>query len=111
MITFGKFNLLTATRRTGNGMYLTDREETREVLLPNKYVPEDLEPGSKIRAFVFNDSEDRPTATTVMPKVQLHEFALLQVRQVTQVGAFMDWGLEKDLLVPFKEQPGRMKEG
>ncbi|TAK33999.1 MAG: GntR family transcriptional regulator [Saprospiraceae bacterium] len=111
MLTFGKFNTMTATRRTGNGMYLTDKEKSREVLLPNKYVPGDLEPGGKIRAFVFNDSEDRPTATTVVPKVQLHEFAVLQVRQVTKVGAFLDWGLEKDLLVPFKEQPGRMLEG
>jgi len=111
MVTFGKFNPLTATRHTDNGMYLTDKEESMEVLLPNKYVPEDLEPGGKIRAFLFNDSEDRPTATTVVPKVELHEFAVLQVRQVTQVGAFLDWGLEKDLLVPFKEQPGRMLEG
>lgn len=111
MINIGEINHLRAVRRTDNGVYLTDEDGTGEVLLPNKYVPEDLEFGDVLDVFIFTDSEDRITATTADPKIKLHEFACLQVRDVTPVGAFLDWGLEKDLLVPFKEQPGRMRKG
>ncbi|MCF8245358.1 MAG: GntR family transcriptional regulator [Saprospiraceae bacterium] len=112
MIILGKYNRLRAVRQTDNGVYLTDREGTREVLLPNKYIPEDgLEEGQYLRVFIFKDSEDRITATTAEPKIMLNEFACLQVREVNNIGAFLDWGLEKDLMVPFKEQPGRMMMG
>ncbi len=112
MITLGKFNRLRAVRQTDNGIYLTDREGTREVLLPNKFIPEEgLEEGQYLRVFIFKDSEDRITATTTEPRIKLDEFACLQVREVNNVGAFLDWGLEKDLMVPFKEQPGRMSVG
>ncbi len=109
MIFLGKYNRLRAVRQTDNGIYLTDREGSREVLLPNKYIPEaGLDEGEYLKVFVFKDSEDRITATTVEPKIKLNEFACLQVREVNNIGAFLDWGLEKDLMVPFKEQPGRM---
>lgn len=112
MIQLGRYNRLRAVRQTDNGIYLTDREGTREVLLPNKFIPEaGLEEGQYLRVFIFKDSEDRITATTTEPKIMLNEFACLQVREVNDIGAFLDWGLEKDLLVPFKEQPGRMSVG
>jgi uncharacterized protein len=112
MIILGKYNRLRAVRQTDNGVYLTDREATREVLLPNKFIPaEGLEEGQVLRVFIFKDSEDRITATTTEPRIMLNQFACLQVREVNQVGAFLDWGLEKDLMVPFKEQPGRMIVG
>jgi hypothetical protein len=112
MIILGKYNRLRAVRQTDNGVYLTDREGSREVLLPNKFIPEEgLEEGQYLRVFIFKDSEDRITATTAEPLIKLNEFACLQVREVNEVGAFLDWGLEKDLLVPYKEQPGRMAVG
>lgn len=106
----GVFNLLKAKRKTQHGMYLVD-EDDNEVLLPNKYVPENLTYGEEISVFIYKDSEDRITATTIDPHVKLGEFAMLEVVQVNQTGAFMDWGLEKDLLVPFSEQVQRMKPG
>ncbi|MCU0346130.1 MAG: S1-like domain-containing RNA-binding protein [Saprospiraceae bacterium] len=112
MIVLGKHNRLRAVRQTDNGVYLTDREGTREVLLPNKFIPEEgLEEDQFLKVFIFKDSEDRITATTAEPLIKLNEFACLRVREVNEVGAFLDWGLEKDLLVPFKEQPGRMSVG
>ncbi|KAA3614950.1 MAG: GntR family transcriptional regulator [Calditrichaeota bacterium] len=110
MIELGKYNLLTAARETENGVYLED-QQGREVLLPNKYVTDDLKIGDEIDVFIFNDSEDRLTATTAKPKILLNEFAYLPVKEVTKFGAFLDWGLEKDLFVPFKEQPTKMVMG
>jgi len=110
MIQLGQYNRLKATRSTRHGMYLAD-EEGMEVLLPRKYVPEDLKEEQYMEVFVFNDSEDRPTATTVQPKILLHQIAFLQVKQVNRFGAFLDWGLEKDLLVPFREQRKEMIKG
>ena len=106
----GVFNLLTAKRRTLNGYYLIDDEE-HEVLLPNKYVPTGMKPGDEISVFIFKDSEDRLTATTIKPFIMLNEFAVLEVVDVNPVGAFLDWGLEKDLLVPYSEQASKMMEG
>ena len=106
----GEFNLLSAKRRTLNGYYLIDDENT-EILLPNKYVPTGMKPGDEISVFVFKDSEDRLTATTEQPYVLLNEFAVLEVIDVNPVGAFLDWGLEKDLLVPYSEQASKMKVG
>lgn len=102
--------MLTAKRRTLNGYYLVDDEEN-EVLLPNKYVPTGMKPDDEISVFIFKDSEDRLTATTIKPKILLNEFSVLDVVDVNPVGAFLDWGLEKDLLVPYSEQVEKMKVG
>ncbi|MFK5856789.1 MAG: S1-like domain-containing RNA-binding protein [Bacteroidota bacterium] len=106
----GENNLLTAKRRTLNGYYLID-DENDEVLLPNKYVPNGMKPGDEISVFIFKDSEDRITATTIEPYIMLNEFAVLEVVDVNPVGAFLDWGLEKDLLVPYSEQSAKMQVG
>ncbi len=110
MIQLGQYNHLTVARETRHGMYLED-EEGIEVLLPRKFVTDDLAIDDPISVFVFNDSEDRPTATTSTPKILLHQVAYLEVKEVNQVGAFLDWGLEKDLLVPFREQRMDMVKG
>jgi predicted RNA-binding protein (virulence factor B family) len=103
MISTGRAQKLTILRSTDFGFFLGDGAGN-EVLLPNKYRPEDKEQGDEMEVFVYRDSEDRQVATTLRPKLMLGDFAPLQVTAVTPVGAFMDWGLEKDLLVPFKEQ-------
>ncbi|RMG87178.1 MAG: GntR family transcriptional regulator [Bacteroidetes bacterium] len=110
MIETGKYNVLKSVRLSDYGMYLAD-EEGQEVLLPNKYVPEDMLIGDEIEVFVYNDSEDRPVATTRKPRLIRGEFGYLKVREVNPVGAFLDWGLEKDLLVPFREQKKDMVAG
>lgn len=106
----GEFNELEILRDTSVGLYLGD-EEGNDVLLPNKYVPETFEIGDKLNVFIYLDSEDRPVATDIVPKIQLHSFAYLNVKMVNSVGAFLDWGLEKDLFVPFREQMVNMQEG
>jgi len=106
----GKTNKLTAARSTDNGFYLTDNEGN-EVLLPNAYVSDDLSIGHEIEVFVYKDSEDRIVATTLKPYVQFEEFAYLQAKEVNDYGAFMDWGLTKDLMVPFAEQTVKMEKG
>ncbi|MEQ9415445.1 MAG: S1-like domain-containing RNA-binding protein, partial [Cyclobacteriaceae bacterium] len=78
--------------------------------LPNKYCPDDIEQGDKLRVFVYKDHEERKVATTLTPKILLNDFALLKVTAVSNVGAFLDWGLEKDLMVPFNEQREEMVE-
>ncbi len=105
----GQFNTLTISRLTQVGLFLTDGKE--DVLLPNKYVPKVFEIGEEINVFVYLDHEERPVATTLVPYVVLNEFTLLRVNYVNQVGAFLDWGLEKDILVPFKEQARPMEKG
>lgn len=111
MIQLGKYNKLKAVRQTENGIYFMDREETAEALLPNKFLPDEIEEGEFMRLFIFKDHENRLTATTQEAKITLHHFAYLKVRSVAEVGAFLEWGLDKDLFVPFKEQPVRMEEG
>ena len=106
----GKYNILKAHRQQPQGWYLIDDEE-EEVLLPNKYVPEEFTQGDEIKVFVYTDSEDRNIATTLTPTITRGSFAYLEVKAVTTYGAFLDWGLEKDLFVPFKEQKEKMKEG
>jgi predicted RNA-binding protein (virulence factor B family) len=106
----GEYNELEALRQTDNGWYLID-EEKNEVLMPNKYIPENFSEGATIRVFVYKDSEDRLVATTDTPLITLNEFAYLQVKQVNNIGAFLEWGMEKDLMVPFREQPNKMQEG
>lgn len=105
----GQYNTLKIDRDTQVGLFLTDGKE--DVLLPNKYVPKVFEIGEEIIVFVYLDHEQRPVATTLEPYILLNEFALLRVNYVNQVGAFMDWGMEKDILVPFKEQARPMEKG
>jgi len=109
MIEIGKYNTLRIDRDTQVGLFLTDGNE--DVLLPNKYVPKVFKIGEEIAVFVYLDHEQRPVATTLEPYVLLNEFALLRVSYVNQIGAFMDWGMEKDILVPFKEQARPMEQG
>jgi predicted RNA-binding protein (virulence factor B family) len=94
---------LEALKDTPQGVYLLTPDD-KELLLPNKYVPTDLKIGDKIEVFIYTDSEDRPIATTLEPKVKLNQCAFLKAVDVNQYGAFFDWGMEKDLLVPFSEQ-------
>jgi predicted RNA-binding protein (virulence factor B family) len=105
----GQFNTLTIDRDTKVGLFLTDGKE--DVLLPNKYVPKVFEIGEELTVFVYLDHEERPVATTLVPYIFLNEFALLRVNYINQIGAFMDWGMEKDILVPFKEQARPMEKG
>ena len=110
MITIGKTYKLKAIKKLDFGVYL-DAEDLYEVLLPKRYVPRDLEMGEEIEVFLYLDSEDRPVATTEIPKAQLGEFAYLQVVDINDTGAFLDWGLPKDLFVPFGEQHRPMEVG
>ena len=105
----GQFNTLTIDRDTQVGLFLTNGKE--DVLLPNKYVPKVFEIGEELTVFVYLDHEERPVATTLVPYIFLNEFALLRVNYINQIGAFMDWGMEKDILVPFKEQARPMEKG
>lgn len=117
MIEIGRINTLTALRHTSVGVFLgdlsdrTSQDFNNDVLLPNKYVPDALEMDDAIDVFVYTDSEDRPIATTLTPAIQRNEFASLPVVAVTSAGAFLDWGLEKDLLVPHREQAFPMQVG
>ncbi len=111
MIEIGKYNTLRILRETSVGMYLGDEETGEDVLLPNKYCPEHFELYDPIEVFVYRDYAERKVATNLTPEILLHEFALLQVKDVSHAGAFMDWGLEKHLLVPFTEQRQEMEVG
>lgn len=112
MIKLGELNELQMVKRTDFGVYLADESdlETR-ILLPKKEVPSDLEPGKSLSVFVYLDSEDRPIATTATPLLTMGTPAVLTVANVTKIGAFLSWGLPKDLFLPFKEQTKRVKEG
>ena len=115
MIEIGKYNTLTILRDTKVGLFLgnpkKDPEGIHDILLPNKYVPNEFEIGEELIVFVYLDHEERPVATTLEPYILLNEFALLRVNYTNQIGAFMDWGMEKDILVPFKEQARPMEKG
>ncbi len=107
----GKFNELRINRSVDFGFYLADAEGN-EVLLPKRYVTPDMAVGGQVKVFVYNDSENRPVATTEEPKAVVGDFVLMKVKAVNAVGAFLDWGLmAKDLLVPFREQRVRMQAG
>ncbi|MDX1766507.1 CvfB family protein [Arenibacter troitsensis] len=110
MIALGKYNNLEILRDTTVGLFLGD-DEGNDVLLPNKYVPEEFEIGDFLDVFCYLDHEERIVATTLVPFVTVDQFQLLQVAEVNEYGAFMDWGLEKHLLVPFREQRNKMQEG
>ncbi len=102
MIEIGKHQLLTVNREVDFGLYIGDGEE--EILLPPKYIPEGLSIGDKLRVFVYKDSEDRPIATTLQPAGEIGSIVVLKVKDSNPHGAFMEWGLEKDLFVPKREQ-------
>ncbi len=111
MIPIGHHQDLTILRHTTVGLYLGDEAGEEDVLLPNKYCPRQFTVGEKLRVFVYRDYEERKIATNLQPKILMHQFALLRVTSVSNIGAFMDWGLEKELLVPFREQRKKMEEG
>jgi len=106
----GEYNKLRVLRFTSVGIFLGDNDGN-DILLPNKYVPERISIDDEIRVFVYKDSEDRPIATTLEPLIVVNQFASLKVKDVSSVGAFLEWGLEKDLLVPFSEQKTEMQPG
>lgn len=110
MLEIGKVNRLKVARTGSHGVYLTDGQGN-EVLLPQKYAGAGLRANDELDVFLYTDSEDRPVATTQTPLAQRGQFAWLQVRDVTPHGAFLDWGLDKDILVPFREQARRLKKG
>ena len=110
MISIGKVNPLKVVKILPFGIYL-DAFEKGEILMPTQYVPANTKVGDIIDAFIYLDSEDKLIATTEIPYAQINEFAYLQVVAVNQIGAFVDWGLPKNLLVPFREQKLRLKQG
>lgn len=103
MIEICTYQELTATKLTKHGMYL-ESEDGDQILLPAKYVPEQLRSGFKITVFIYQDSQGRPIATTQRPIIRPYSFAFLRCIEVAPFGAFMDWGLDRDLLVPISEQ-------
>ena len=111
MIEIGEYNTLTILRETSVGLYLGDEEGEEDVLLPNKYVPEKYELDTDIDVFVYLDYDERKVATTLTPKILMKQFALLEVTAVSEYGAFLDWGLEKNLLLPLAEQRQKVEEG
>lgn len=112
MIEIGKYNELEIRRMVEFGAYLAEKEGDTEVLLPRRYLTDDMRPGDTLKVFVYRDSEDRPVATTEKPYATVGEFAYLTVTAVNDVGAFMDWGLvAKELLVPYSEQRAPMRRG
>ena len=110
MLAIGEYHTLKIDRDTEPGLFLKD-DDGNEVLLPNKYKPESFEIGDELEVFVYLDHEERPVATNLKPFVKLDEFGYLKCVEVSEIGAFMDWGLEKHLFVPFKEQAMKMREG
>ena len=109
-IELGKFNTLKVVKEVDFGMYLDGGEEG-EILLPSRYVPENCKPGDELAVFIYLDNEERLVATTLTPLVQVGEFACLEVAWINQYGAFLNWGLMKDLFVPFREQKMKMQVG
>jgi len=110
MAEIGKLNTLRVVKEVDFGMYL-DGGEHGEILLPKRYVPENTKPEDILEVFIYLDSEDRIIATTETPYIKLGEFACLKAVAVSSMGAFLDWGLMKDLFVPFREQKLKMEEG
>ncbi|MGB5479820.1 MAG: S1-like domain-containing RNA-binding protein [Eudoraea sp.] len=110
MIELGNYNTLKILRETDVGLFLGD-EDVDDLLLPSKYVPDEFNIGDDISVFCYLDHEERPIATTLKPLIKRNTFGWLKVAEVNEFGAFMDWGLEKHLLVPFREQQTKMIEG
>lgn len=108
-IKLGKYNQLEVVKEVDFGVYLNG-DEDGEILLPKRYVPEGTKPGDVLNVFIYLDMEERLVATTLQPYVQVGEFACLEVAWVNQFGAFLNWGLMKDLFVPFREQKMKMQK-
>ncbi len=113
MIKLGEIQKLKVDRIIKNGALLIEKKGKNDenVLLPKGQVPKDTEVGDTIEVFVYKDSEDRPVATVKKPKITMGSIEFLQVIDVTKIGAFLDWGLDKDLFLPFKEQKGKVVKG
>ena len=114
MLQIGRKQNLQVIKKVDFGIYLaefSDAGPEERVLLPAKQVPAGIKPGDRLEVFLYKDSSDRIIATTREPKILLGETAVLKVRETGKIGAFLDWGLEKDLLLPFREQTGRVKTG
>lgn len=115
MIQLGKTQTLEVVKTTDFGLYLCDTthdpKKTETILLPKNQVKEGTKVGDMLSVFLYKDSEDRPIATFLTPTIQLGETALLRVKEITTIGAFLDWGVPKDLLLPFKEQTRELREG
>ena len=109
MIQLGKTQCLNIIKKTDFGVYLGTEDD--KVLLPKKQVPEDIEIGDALTVFVYRDSSDRLIATTNTPKIELGGLARLKVSEVSSIGAFLDWGLEKNLLLPYREQTTHVNTG
>lgn len=112
MIELGKIQILKVVRKTSVGLFLNSEEDPdiEDILLPNNQVG-DLKLDDEVEVFVYKDSEDRMIATRKVPKITLGQISRLMVKEITRIGAFLDWGLDKDLLLPFKEQIGKVKSG
>ncbi len=108
MLQIGVYHTLKIDRETKVGLFLTNGKD--DVLLPNKYVPSEFEIGEDLTVFVYLDHEERPVATTIKPLISLNSFAVLKVNYINKFGAFLNWGMEKDLFVPFKEQARPMEK-
>ncbi len=112
MIRLGEKQTLVVIKKVDFGVYLAEKAGSDEkVLLPIKQVPEGTDIGSSVEVFIYKDSDDRLIATTSDPKIMLGDVRVLKVKETTRIGAFMDWGLEKDVLLPFKEQTAKVKAG
>ena len=109
-IRLGRYNQLEIVKEVDFGVYL-DGDEDGEILLPKRYVPQGCQVGDILNVFIYLDMEERLVATTIEPYAQVGDFAYLQVAWVNQYGAFLDWGLMKDLFVPFREQKEKMVKG
>lgn len=108
----GKTQILKIVKQVDFGVYLAEPgEPDQKVLLPKKQVPEHAKPGDELEVFLYKDSQDRLIATTAVPKLKLGEIACLKVKEVTKIGAFLDWGLEKDLFLPFRQQTRKVRAG
>ncbi|MDO4616018.1 MAG: S1-like domain-containing RNA-binding protein [Lachnospiraceae bacterium] len=114
MLELGKKQSLKVIKKVDFGVYLAEQEtaeKSEQVLLPMKQVPAGTEVGDTVSVFLYKDSSDRPIATTKKPLISLGSTAVLQVKETGRIGAFLDWGLEKDLLLPFREQTGKVNPG
>ena len=109
MINVGQYNELEVVKELDFGIYL--REGDVEILIPTKWVPQGTQIGDFLNVFIFRDSDDRLIATTIKPFAVADTFAFLEAKQVNEIGAFLDWGMDKDLLVPFREQQHKMEAG
>ena len=110
MVNVGKYNTLKVVKAVDFGLYL-DGGEGKEILLPTRYVPKEAKVGDEIEVFIYHDNEGRLIATTARPYATVGEFQFMEVKDVNRTGAFLDWGIMKDLLVPFKEQKKAMRVG